>query len=145
MKLLAGLTLTVLLGATSSVLAQSADLQKAYAQTPAQCSSPANWVMISPGKIIGPSFSCTIFREKCIEGLQIDEERSYQNLASSFAISTVFLQQLGYKRVSTLAKEALASNVSLADLAIGKGLITQSGVRKSQIAATMVTDSGSSR
>ena len=64
MKLLVGLTLAVLLGSASSVFAQTADLQKAYAQTPAQCSSPANWITISPGKIVGPSFSCTIANER---------------------------------------------------------------------------------
>lgn len=64
MKLLVGLTLAVLLGAASSVFAQTADLQKAYARTPAQCDSPANWITISPGKIIGPSFKCSIANER---------------------------------------------------------------------------------
>jgi len=64
MKLLVGLTLAMLLGAASSVFAQSTDLQKAYAQTPAQCRSPVNWITISSGKIVGPSFRCAIANER---------------------------------------------------------------------------------
>ena len=51
---------------------------------------------------------CTIFREKCIETLIVNEDRSYDNLVSSFAISTVFLRELGYVRVSKLVKDSVA-------------------------------------
>lgn len=64
MKLLVSLTLAVLLGNASGIFAQTADLQKTYAQTPEQCSSPANRIAISPGKIIGPNFNCEIANER---------------------------------------------------------------------------------
>lgn len=79
---------------------------------------------------------CAIFRTKCIENIKVDEERSYKNLESSFAISTVFLQQLGYVQVSKLVKDSLSKGISLAECIVDEGLMTQGEVRKSLEAAT---------
>ena len=84
---------------------------------------------------------CTIFRTKCIENIAVDEERSYANLESSFAISTVFLQKLGYVQVSKLVKDSVSKGVSLAECIVDEGLMTQNEVRKSLEAATRVETS----
>jgi len=79
---------------------------------------------------------CTIFREKCIEELIVNEDRSYDNLVSSFAISTVFLRELGYVRVSKLVKDSVAKGISLAENIVEEGLMTHDEVRKSLEVAT---------
>ncbi|WP_114287393.1 lyase family protein [Candidatus Halocynthiibacter alkanivorans] len=79
---------------------------------------------------------CTIFRSKCIEGLRVDENRSYANLASSFAISTVLLHKLGYVRVSELAKSSVVKGISLADNIVLEGLMTEDDVRQALADAT---------
>lgn len=79
---------------------------------------------------------CTIFRTKCIENLIVNEERSYANLASSFAISTVFLRELGYAQVSKLAKESVAKGITLAESIVEEGIMTQEEIRKSLATAT---------
>ncbi len=84
---------------------------------------------------------CTIFRTKCIESIAVDEKRSYANLESSFAISTVFLQKLGYVQVSKLVKDSVSKGVSLAECIVDEGLMTQNEVRKSLEAATRVETS----
>lgn len=79
---------------------------------------------------------CTIFREKCIEELIVNEDRSYDNLVSSFAISTVFLRELGYVRVSKLVKDSVAKGISLAENIVEEGLMTHDQVRRSLEMAT---------
>ena len=78
---------------------------------------------------------CTIFRTKCIEELAVNKKRSYANLVSSYAISTVFLHQLGYVRVSELVKNSTAKGISLAESIVEEGLMTPEDVRKSLAAA----------
>jgi len=76
------------------------------------------------------SNGCEIFRRSCIEGLRVDSERSYENLANSFAMSTVFLRKFGYSKVSILVKEAEEQKIPLAEHVISLGLLSRSDVRK---------------
>ncbi|WP_237685034.1 lyase family protein [Szabonella alba] len=71
-----------------------------------------------------------LFAERCISGLTVDAGRSYQNLAASFAVSTVFLRQLGYARLSKLVKQAQAMQMPLAALAVQEGLISEAELRE---------------
>lgn len=69
------------------------------------------------------------FSARCIVGLEVDEERSYLNLARSFGVSTVFLKELGYARVSAMAKRALGEGRPLADIAVEEGHLSKSDIR----------------
>lgn len=69
------------------------------------------------------------FAVRCIAGINVDEVRSYANLAQSFGVSTVFLQELGYKRVATMAKRASIEGRPLADIAVEDGHLTQADLR----------------
>jgi aspartate ammonia-lyase len=69
------------------------------------------------------------FAARCIAGLEVDEARSYLNLAQSFGVSTVFLKKLGYARVSAMAKRALSEGKPLADIAVEEGLLSDSDIR----------------
>jgi aspartate ammonia-lyase len=71
---------------------------------------------------------CRIFADRCIAGLRVDADRSWKNLSQSFAVSTVFLEKLGYKRVVALVKQAQAEGVPLAEIAVRQGLMNAAGV-----------------
>ena len=67
----------------------------------------------------------------------IDEDRSYTNLATSFAISSIFLRHFGYKRVSELTKDSIAKNLTLADNIVAQGLLTRENIRDTMLKATI--------
>ncbi|MEM7169836.1 MAG: lyase family protein [Pseudomonadota bacterium] len=71
------------------------------------------------------------FSEKCVAGLRVDWERSFENLVNSSALSSVFLEVLGYQTVSELVKFAKARSISLAELAAEEGLISSAEIRTS--------------
>jgi len=73
--------------------------------------------------------AATGFATRCIAGITVDEARSYDNLARSFGVSSVFLQELGYARVAALTKRAIAEGRPLTDIAIGDGLLDAGQVR----------------
>ncbi|MCZ4351790.1 lyase family protein [Roseovarius aestuarii] len=77
------------------------------------------------------------FAARCIAGINVDEDRSYANLAQSFGVSTVFLQELGYKRVAAMAKKATSEGRSLADIAVDEGHLTQADLRAVLVRATV--------
>lgn len=79
----------------------------------------------------------TLFADRCIHGLIVDADRSYQNLAASFAVSTVFLRQLGYARLSKLVKQAQKAQIPLATLAVQEGLMSEADLRAIMSAATL--------
>ncbi len=73
--------------------------------------------------------AATGFATRCIAGIEVDEARSYDNLARSFGVSTVFLQELGYKRVAALTKRAQAERRPLTDIAVDEGLLSEADLR----------------
>lgn len=70
-----------------------------------------------------------LFAGKCIAGLKVDEDRSYENLARSFAVSTVFLRELGYGKVAGLAKRAQTEARPLSEIAAEEGLLDAAQLR----------------
>ncbi|MEB8389302.1 lyase family protein [Rhodobacteraceae bacterium KMM 6894] len=77
------------------------------------------------------------FAARCVAGIDVDEVRSYANLAQSFGVSTIFLQELGYKRVATMAKRAVSEGRSLADIAVDESYLTQADMRNVLIRAAV--------
>lgn len=71
---------------------------------------------------------CKLFREKCVVGLNVDADRSYANLVKSTAMATIFLESLGYKRVTELVKRAEAERRSFVDLVIDQGFFTEAQI-----------------
>ena len=66
-----------------------------------------------------------LFRARCIEGLQVNVERSYENLATSTAISSLFLPVIGYKKVCELVRIADLEKRPFVDVVIQEGLINK--------------------
>lgn len=80
---------------------------------------------------------CTIFRTKCIAGLKVNEKRSYDNLVSSYAISSVFLRKLGYKKLSKLTKSATSGGRTLAETIVQEQLMSAADIRQALTDATV--------
>jgi aspartate ammonia-lyase len=64
--------------------------------------------------------------DKCIAGIAADAEACRRNFERSAGLPTLLNPRLGYDRVAQLVKEALASGKNLRELAIEKGLLTES-------------------
>ncbi|MBD9541334.1 aspartate ammonia-lyase [Ensifer sp. ENS04] len=72
--------------------------------------------------------STRIFADKCIAGVEADEEQSLKNLMQSSALATVFVPKLGYAEVSRLVQESVANRRPFIELAIERGLLTHDEV-----------------
>jgi len=69
-----------------------------------------------------------MLREKCIDGLKVDEKRAAALLAGSFAHATALNPYLGYSRVSRLVTEANEKGLPLKELVLQKGLMSKEDV-----------------
>jgi fumarate hydratase class II len=61
--------------------------------------------------------AATIFREKCIEGLESDAERARALVEQSFPIITALVPKIGYEAAADIAKEALATGRAVREIA----------------------------
>ena len=64
---------------------------------------------------------CTLFAERCIDGLEADEQRCRQLAEASPSIATALNAALGYDRVSKLVKKAVAERRSIIDVVVESG------------------------
>lgn len=74
--------------------------------------------------------SSRIFADKCIVGIEADEEQSLKNLMQSSALATVFVPKLGYAEVSRLVQASAIERRPFIDLAIERGLLSNDEVLK---------------
>jgi aspartate ammonia-lyase len=74
--------------------------------------------------------SSRIFADKCIAGIEADEEQSLKNLMQSSALATVFVPKLGYAEVSRLVHASAIERRPFIDLAIERGLLSNDEVLK---------------
>ncbi len=66
-----------------------------------------------------------IFTEKCVAGISANESRCREFAERSAGLATILNPVIGYEAAAKLAREALASNRSIRDLAIEKGILTR--------------------
>ena len=64
-----------------------------------------------------------VFAERCIEGIEADEAQCAYWLERSPAIVTALAPRLGYAEAAKLAKEAVASGLTVRELVVKKGLL----------------------
>ncbi len=69
-----------------------------------------------------------LFREKCVDGLEVNEKQVTENFKRSLCSATAFNPYLGYSKVSKLVREALEKNVSIADLIVEKEILSRKDV-----------------
>ena len=66
-----------------------------------------------------------LLAEKCVAGIEARAERCRANLERSAGLPTILNPRLGYDRVAGLVKEGLARGMTLKELALEKGLLTE--------------------
>ncbi len=66
-----------------------------------------------------------MFREDCIKGMVVDENRCSELLENSHALATVLNPYIGYENVAMLVKTALSENKSLKQVLIEKDMIPE--------------------
>ena len=64
----------------------------------------------------------TLFREKCIEGLQVNRETTNRDAEANLVAVTALNPYIGYDRAGEIAKEAAASGRTLREVAREKGV-----------------------
>jgi len=64
-----------------------------------------------------------VFAERCIDGIEADEAQCAYWLERSPAIVTALAPKLGYAEAAKLAKEAVASGLTVRELVVKKGLL----------------------
>jgi len=94
--------------------------------------------VMMPGMNFALEFSATIltsatkaFREKCVEGMRVDEARARELLdASPSLIVTALAPHIGYARAAALVKRALAEKRSLLDIALEEKVMPEVDLRR---------------
>jgi fumarate hydratase class II len=66
--------------------------------------------------------ACGMLAEKCVDGIEADEEALRRHAESSPAIVTALNPYIGYDKGTEIVKEALASNRTIREVAIEKGV-----------------------
>lgn len=70
------------------------------------------------------------FGERCVNGLVVNEEISYNHLLTSSALATALVPALGYARVSDLVRESVAQRRPFVEVAREKGCLGEHEVAK---------------
>jgi fumarate hydratase class II len=65
------------------------------------------------------------FREKCVEGLEANEERAAALLAQNIIIVTALAPKIGYDTAAKVAKEAFASGRGVREVALEMGVLPE--------------------
>jgi aspartate ammonia-lyase len=68
--------------------------------------------------------SCKALSERCVMGLEANEERCRANLENSTAIATALLQVMDYEKAATLAAEAERQGRTIRALVMEQGILT---------------------
>jgi len=66
---------------------------------------------------------CTLFADRCVDGIEADEQRCRQLAEASPSIATALNAELGYDRVSQLVKQAVAERRSIIDVVVESGAL----------------------
>lgn len=83
---------------------------------------------------------CRTLRVNCIEGITANEEHLHAIVSSSVGIVTGLIPFIGYQEAARIAKEALHSNRSVAELVVEAGLMTEAEVRDALSITKLVRD-----
>ena len=67
---------------------------------------------------------CTVFVDKCISGIEADEERCGETIEQSLAMCTSLAPIIGYDNAAAIAKEAYASGRTVREVAREKGVLS---------------------
>ena len=66
--------------------------------------------------------TATIFAEKCVEGIQANEDGAHRSAESTLAAATALNPYIGYDKATEIVKEAASSGRMLREVAYEKGV-----------------------
>jgi fumarate hydratase class II len=72
----------------------------------------------------------TAFTERCIEGLEADEERCRELVEQSLMLGTALTDYIGYEKAAELAKEAYAERKTIREVVLERGLMGEEELDK---------------
>jgi aspartate ammonia-lyase len=64
-----------------------------------------------------------VLREKCVKGIQVDEERCRNYLDKNPALATFLSRKIGYLEASMIAKQAVEEDKSVKEVAVQKNVL----------------------
>lgn len=71
-----------------------------------------------------------IFKEKCIQGIQVNEENCKQNLLYSASLATALTHYIGYEKAANIAKKANKENKTIKEIVLEEKILSQEQVEK---------------
>ncbi|MGA2192860.1 MAG: aspartate ammonia-lyase [Nitrospirota bacterium] len=71
-----------------------------------------------------------VFREKCVDGITASRERCRMYVDKSLGIATALNQHIGYMKAAEVAKEALMTGKTVAQVALEKGYMTEEELKR---------------
>ncbi len=71
-----------------------------------------------------------VFRIKCVDGITANEDRCREYIDKSLGIATALNQRIGYLNAAEVAKEALKTGKSVAEITREKGYLTETELKK---------------
>ena len=69
--------------------------------------------------------ACRSFREHCVEGMEVDEERVAEHVKNSLMLVTALNPKIGYDKAAEIAKKAHHERTSLREAALTLGYLTE--------------------
>jgi aspartate ammonia-lyase len=66
-----------------------------------------------------------VFAERCVEGIEADEERARELVERNVIVVTALNPHIGYDAGAQVAKEALATGKSVREVVLEHGLLTE--------------------
>jgi aspartate ammonia-lyase len=74
--------------------------------------------------------ACTIFRTRCVEGIEADREACAAHVERSWATVTALAPHIGYARAAELAKRVQATGRSVVEIVVEEGILDAETVRR---------------
>ncbi|KGG81291.1 aspartate ammonia-lyase [Caloranaerobacter azorensis H53214] len=71
-----------------------------------------------------------LFREKCIEGIKVNEKRCKENLEKSTVLVTALVHHIGYDKASEIAKKALENDKTIREVLIEENILSEDEIDK---------------
>lgn len=74
--------------------------------------------------------SVTLFKDKCINDLKMDEDRCLENLENSLVSATSLVPHLGYDKASLISKKALATGKTIREILLEEQILPEDIIDK---------------
>jgi fumarate hydratase class II len=71
-----------------------------------------------------------VFRTRCVMGITADEQRLREFLVHNPMLATLLTPKIGYEKATEIAREAGEKRISVRDLAIQKGIVSEEEARQ---------------